>query len=413
MTLTARPTRPQLGAIAQLWRNVRVQRAIFQLAFAVFIIWLVYILITNLTDELAKIDLEAFPFVERSGDFPFVKVHLDFLGQRAGFGIKETSFGFDYSANDRYADAYVVGVLNMLRVALIGIVLATVLGLVAGIARLSPNWLVSKIATVYVETFRNVPLLVQLIFWYTAVVLQAPPIGEAIHALGAIMSVKGVALPAANATDGFGLWSVFLAVALVAAIGVWLNRARRQQRTGRASYPWWSAAGTFVVIAAGGFILAGTPLAIDRPQVEGTSYAGGVQISPEFAAVLIALVVYTGTFIAEIVRGSILAIPKGQTEAAAAVGLNPIQRLRFVILPQALRIIMPPLTNQYLNLTKNSSLAVFVAYPDLFQVSRVTVNQTGQAVPIVILLLLTYLTMSLLTSLIMNVINSRLKVPSS
>ena len=413
MTLTARPTRPQLGAIAQLWRNVRVQRAIFQLAFAVFFIWLVYILITNLTDELAKIDLEAFPFVERSGDFPFVKVHLDFLGQRAGFGIKETSFGFDYSANDRYADAYVVGVLNMLRVALIGIVLATVLGLVAGIARLSPNWLVSRIAMLYVETFRNVPLLVQLIFWYTAVVLQAPPIGEAIHALGAIMSVKGVALPAANATDGFGLWSVFLAVALVAAIGVWLNRARRQQRTGRASYPWWSAAGTFAVIAAGGFIIAGTPLAIDRPQVEGTSYAGGVQISPEFAAVLIALVVYTGTFIAEIVRGSILAIPKGQTEAAAAVGLNPIQRLRFVILPQALRIIMPPLTNQYLNLTKNSSLAVFVAYPDLFQVSRVTVNQTGQAVPIVILLLLTYLTMSLLTSLIMNVINSRLKVPSS
>ena len=204
MTLTARPTRPQLAAIAQLWRNVRVQRAIFQLAFAALIIWLGYILVTNLTDGLAKIDLEPFPFVEASRDFPFVNFKLGFLGQRAGFGIKETSFGFGYSPNDRYADAYIVGVLNMLRVALVGIVLATVLGLVAGIARLSPNWLVSRIATVYVETFRNVPLLVQLIFWYTAVVLSAPPIGEAIHGLGAIVSVKGVALPTATPADGFG-----------------------------------------------------------------------------------------------------------------------------------------------------------------------------------------------------------------
>ena len=178
---------------------------------------------------------------------------------------------------------------------------------------------------------------------------------------------------------------------------------------GRPSHPWWWAFGAFALIALVGFFATGTPLDFSRPEMEKTSFTGGLEIKPEFIALLIGLVLYTGTFIAEIVRGSIMAIPKGQSEAAAAVGLNAFQRLRYVILPQAMRIMVPPLTNQYLNLTKNSSLAVAVAFPDLFQVSRVSINQTGQAVPIIALVMLTYLAMSLIISLVMNTLNSRLK----
>ena len=187
-------------------------------------------------------------------------------------------------------------------------------------------------------------------------------------------------------------------------------RSRREDESGRPSHPWWWAFGVFTAIAAVTFFATGSPLEFDRPELGERAYIGGLQISPEFTALLVGLVVYTGTFIAEIVRGSILAIPKGQTEAASALGLNALQRLRFVILPQAMRIMVPPLTNQYLNLTKNSSLAVAVAFSDLFQVSRVTINQTGQAVPIIALVMLTYLAMSLIISLIMNIINNRLRV---
>jgi general L-amino acid transport system permease protein len=401
----------RVGGVLALWRNARVRRFVWQAAFAALVVAIAYVLITNLTSQLDKTGLEALPFVKLSGSFPFVHFDQDFLKQRAGFGIKETSFGIQYSANESYGDAYLIGILNTVRVAVVGVLLATVVGTVAGVARLSRNWLVSRIATVYVETFRNVPLLVQLIFWYTAIVLRQPTISNSIDVFGvAYISNRAVALPWADPSSGFGLWLIFLVVGLAVAGAAWTYLARREEHTGKPSYPWWWAFGAFASIAVVSFFATGTPLDYNGPQVGLRAYSGGLELSPEFTALLVGLVLYTGAFIAEVVRGSILAISKGQTEAAAALGLSGMQRLRYVILPQAMRIMIPPLTNQYLNLTKNSSLAAFVAFPDLFQVSRVSINQTGQAVPIIVLVMLTYLTMSLLTSVVMNTLNSRLRV---
>ncbi len=410
MTLGYQAPARRLGAVLALWRNVRVQRFAWQAAFAVLVIAVGYVLIDNLASELDQLDLELFPFVKLSDGFPFVDVGQDFLKQRAGFGIPETSFGLEYSGNDSYRQAYMAGFLNTVRVAVIGIFLATVVGVVAGVARLSNNWLVSRVATVYVETFRNVPLLVQLIFWYTAVFLQLPKFSDGIDLFGiAFISNRAVALPWADPTAGFGLWLLVLLVGLGVATAVRVVRSRREDQTGKPSHPWWWALGAFALIAVVTFFATGTPLDFDRPQLGEGAYLGGLQVSPELTALLVGLVLYTGAFIAEVVRGSILAIPKGQMEAAAAVGLNALQRLRLVILPQAMRIMIPPLTNQYLNLTKNSSLAVAVAFPDLFRVTRITINQTGQAVPMIALVMLTYLAMSLIISLIMNTLNSRLK----
>ena len=400
----------RIGAVLALWRNVRVQRFAWQSAFAVLVIAIGYVLIDNLVTELGQLDLEVFPFVELTDEFPFIDVTQDFLKQRAGFQIGETSFGFDFDPNDNYTRVFQAGLLNTLKVAVVGIFLATIVGVVAGVARLSRNWLVSRLAMVYVETFRNVPLLVQLIFWFTAVILQLPKISESLDIFGVVfISNRAVAIPWADGTAGFGPWLLLLLLGLVVAAALRAVRSRREDRTGRPSHPWWWAFGAFALIALVGFFATGTPLDFSRPEMGQTSFTGGLQIKPEFIALLIGLVLYTGAFIAEIVRGSITAIPKGQTEAAAAVGLNSFQRLRFVILPQAMRIMIPPLTNQYLNLTKNSSLAVAVAFPDLFQVSRVSINQTGQAVPIIVLVMLTYLAMSLIISLVMNTLNSRLK----
>ena len=399
----------RIGAVLALWRNVRVQRFAWQSAFAVLVIAIGYVLIDNLVSELGQLDLELFPFVELTDEFPFIDVTQDFLKQRAGFQIGETSFGFDYDPNDNYTRVFQAGLLNTVKVAVVGIFLATIVGVVAGVSRLSRNWLVSRVAMVYVETFRNIPLLVQLIFWFTAVILQLPKISESLDIFGvAFVSNRAVAIPWADGTAGLGPWLLLLLLGLVVAAAVRAVRSRREDRTGRPSHPWWWAFGVFGLIAVVAFFAMGMPLDFSRPEMGKTTFAGGLQIKPEFIALLIGLVLYTGAFIAEIVRGSITAIPKGQTEAAAAVGLNSFQRLRFVILPQAMRIMIPPLTNQYLNLMKNSSLAVAVAFPDLFQVSRVSINQTGQAVPIIVLVMLTYLAMSLIISLVMNTLNSRL-----
>ena len=399
----------RIGAVLALWRNVRVQRFAWQAAFAVLVIAIGYLLLDNLSSALGQLDLELFPFVKLKDGFPFIDVTQDFLKQRAGFQIGETSFGFDYDPNDNYTRVFQAGLLNTVKVAVVGIFLATALGVVAGVARLSRNWLVSRVATVYVETFRNVPLLVQLIFWFTAVVLKLPKFTDSIDIFGlAFISNRSIALPWADPTGRFGLWLLVLLVGLGVATAVRVVRSRREDHTGRPSHPWWWAFGAFTLIALIAFFATGTPLDFDRPEMGEQVFFGGLQISPQFTALLIGLVLYTGTFIAEIVRGSIQAIDKGQTEAAAAVGLNAFQRLRFVILPQAMRIMIPPLTNQYLNLTKNSSLAVAVAFPDLFQIGRITINQTGQAVPMIALVMLTYLAMSLIISLIMNTLNSRL-----
>jgi general L-amino acid transport system permease protein len=380
-----------------------VQRFVLQALVLAAVLIVAWFLVDNLIAELDRTGLSAMPFVEITSSFPFVDFDQDFLSQRAGFGIGETSFGVDYTPNDTYADAYRAGLANTFRVAFLGIIFATVVGLVAGIARLSKNWLVAHLAEAYVETFRNVPLLVQLIFWYTAVALKLPTITNTVDLSNVMLiSNRGVAVAWAEPQEGFRLWLLLLGGALAAAMAVRWVLMRWQDETGRPRYPWWGAAATFVALGAITFLATGNPLEFQVPELEGRAYVGGAQLSPEFVALLVGLVLYTGAFIAEVVRGSIQAIPRGQDEAAAALGLKSMQRLRFVILPQALRIMIPPLTNQYLNLMKNSSLAVAVAFPDVFQVTRVTINQTGQAVPMIVLVMLTYLAISLTISVAMN-----------
>lgn len=379
------------------WRNARFRRIAFQVVFALGVLVLLNFIL------------------ERAFDLGF---GYDFMGRRAGFGaegktIPDLSNPFDlqdYGANNSYRDAYVLGLLNTVRVAVIGIVLASIVGLIAGVARLSRNWLVSRLATAYVEVFRNTPLIVQLVFWYSAVFLQLPAISESISFFDvAFVSNRAAAIPSLSTDEGVNLFLAFALVGLAAGLAVRIWLGRQQERTGQQRYPGWTALAVFAGIAAVGFVISGLPVSLDIPERGERSYAGGLQMSPEFAALLVALVLYTGAFIAEVVRGSILAIPRGQTEAAAALGLNFFQRLNLVVLPQALRIMIPPLTNQYLNLTKNSSLAVAIAFPELVSVSRTIINQTGEAVSMVVLVMATYLTLSLTISLVMNTINWRLR----
>ena len=377
-----------IGAGLGFWRNVRVQRFVVQAVFAAALAAFGYYMVTQARE---------------------LELGFDFLDGRAGCDISH-QLGTSFGSNDSRRDLYIAGVVNTIRIAGVGIALATLLGLVAGVARLSKNWLLSRLALVYVETARNIPLLVQIVFWYIAVLLQLPRLADSIMVFDlAFLSNRGLALPWAQTEDGFGIWLIFLAVAAVAAVVVRLWRGRRQERTGQPSYPNWLALGTFVAIALVGFAVAGGPLSPDRPEIgeRGFSYDGGLLISAEFTALLLALVTYTGAFIAEIVRGSIQAVPKGQTEASAALGLNPFQRLNLVILPQALRIMIPPLTSQYLNLTKNSSLAVAIAFPELVGVSRTIINNTGQAIPMFVIIMATYLLMSLIISLVMNTLHRR------
>ncbi|MGH2674254.1 MAG: amino acid ABC transporter permease [Actinomycetota bacterium] len=379
---TAAPTRPPF------WRDVRILRVAGQ---AVFVILLVVVA------REAFLNLEF--GVRRQG----IDLSFDFLGNRAGFGIKE---GIDYSPNESFFKAFRVGVVNTIAVASVGIVLATLLGLVIGVARLSSNWLVRRLAQAYVEVIRNVPVLVQIIFWYVAVVLALPVIGGGLSVGGvAFLSNRGAAIPWVRLGPGAGAFVLFLLGGLVAAAMTWRWRTRANERTGEPSRRFVAALGVFAVVVLAGFVATGAPLSIDVPEAERFGYEGGFQVSPEYTALLVGLVIYTAAFIAEIIRGSIQAVPRGQKEAAEALGLAPGQQLRLVVLPQALRIAIPPLNSQYLNLTKNSSLAIAIGYPEIVSVSSTIINQAGRATQMLLLVMVTYLTLSLLISVAMNGLN--------
>jgi general L-amino acid transport system permease protein len=328
---------------------------------------------------------------------------FDFLRQRAGFPIKE---GISYSPNQSYVRALQVGLVNTIRVAGVGIVLASILGLVIGVARLSPNWLVRKIAQVYVEAIRNTPVAAQIVFWYVAVVLALPAIDGG-FSLGevAFLSNRGMAVPWFRLGADASAWGLFLLVALGAAGAVWWWRTRVNERTGTPHHRVLWSFPLLAGAAAIGYVVAGDPLGVNVPEFTPRGYRGGAQLSPEFAALLIGLVIYTAAFIAEIVRGSILAVSKGQKEAAEALGLTPFQQLRYVVLPQALRVAIPPINSQYLNLTKNSSLAVLIGYPELVSVSRTISFQAGRATQVLLIVMTTYLTISLSISFLMNLLN--------
>jgi general L-amino acid transport system permease protein len=334
----------------------------------------------------------------------------------SGFGFWNNTAGFDisqalisYSAStSSFGRAFWVGLLNTLLVAGIGIVLATVLGFIVGIARLSRNWLVARLAGGYVELIRNVPLLLQILFWYNAVLRSLPSLRASIALPGGgILNNRGLFLPRPEFEPGFAAVVAALLLGILAALLLRLWARRRQTQTGTQLRVFWPALGLVCGLPLAAFVLTGRPLAFENPDVGRFNVHGGLEILPEFAALLIALVVYTAAFIAEVVRAGVLAVPSGQTEAAQALGLRSGRTLRLVVVPQAMRVIIPPLTSQYLNLIKNSSLAVAIGYPDLVQVFAGSVlNITGQAVEVIAITMAVYLTISLVTSFLMNLYGS-------
>lgn len=330
---------------------------------------------------------------------------FSFLQREAAFGISESPIA--YSPADSYFRALMVGLLNTLVVAALGIVLATLLGTIVGIARLSSNWLIARMATVYVEGIRNIPLLLQLFFWY-ALITSLPAPRLALTPLpGVFLSNRGLKIPTFIMVETHWIVVGALLVGLALAFGIYRWSKRRQDRTGEMFPAITTGIGLTLGLPLIVFLLAGAPLEIDVPQLQGFNFSGGTTVTPEFAALLAGLVIYTATFIAEIVRSGILSVSYGQTEAAVALGLKRAQVLRLVILPQALRVIVPPLTSQYLNLTKNSSLAVAIGYPDLVSIAGTTINQTGQAIEGVAIIMAVFLTISLSISSFMNWYNRR------
>jgi general L-amino acid transport system permease protein len=335
----------------------------------------------------------------------------------SGFGFLDRTAGFDisqsliqYSNLSTYGRAFWVGLLNTLLVAAIGIVFATVFGFVIGIARLSSNWLIARLATVYVEVVRNVPLLLQLLFWYFAVLKSLPTPRQSVPVPGGgFLNVRGLYLPAPVAEPGFGAVIVAFIAGVAISIGLSVWARRRQMRTGQQFPVLWASIALIVLLPTLVHLVLGSPLHWEYPVLRGFNFQGGMVMQPEFLALLLGLAIYTASFIAEIVRAGILGVPKGQKEAAKALALSNGQMLRLVLIPQAARIIIPPLTSQYLNLTKNSSLAVAIGYPDFVSVFTGTVlNQTGQAVEVILMTMGVFLIISLLTSAVMNWFNQRM-----
>lgn len=334
---------------------------------------------------------------------------FDFLGRAAGFDLSTSLL--PYSSNSSYGRALLVGFWNTALVAVIGIALATVLGFALGVMRLSRNWVVSRFATVYIEIVRNIPLLLQIFIWYALVLKPLPGPKQAISLFDSIfISNRGIIAPHPSFGDGAWLSLLLTAVALA---GTWLFRrwARaRQEATGQRLPVWWISIVLIIVAPILGLVLAGWPVTWSYPALAGFNFKGGMTLVPEFVALLLALSIYTAAFIAENVRAGIMAVSHGQTEAANALGLDSGKTLRLVVIPQALRVIIPPLASQYLNLTKNSSLAVAIGYPDLMYAGGTVNNQSGKAIEVFSMLLLVYLTVSLLTSLFMNWFNARIKL---
>ena len=343
---------------------------------------------------------------------------LSHFSSRAGFGISHT-FIVDYTSNDSRWVSYFTGVVNTIRVCIVAILFATLLGTLMGVARLSKNILFSTISYLYVEILRNTPLLIQIIFWQI-IFLKLPRISEALtFGNTVVISNRGILLPSATGSNNGNIWIVLIVISIILALFVSYIVNKREDVEGKSIKLFnlkinGNLLGIllFFTLAVSTYFILQQPYNLDLPSLyqnnKGTFLqSGGFEFTPEFGAILFALVMYTGTFITEIVRGSIQSLSKGQTEAAQALGLSHYQTMTLIVLPQALRSIIPPLTNQYLNLTKNSSLSVVIAYPELFMVSRTIMNNSGHALPVFFLILITYLSLSLAISIFMNIINRR------
>jgi len=385
---------PSRSARVVFYNDPKVRSIAYQLALCAVVGFLVYGAASNAIDNLARAHIA-------SG--------FGFWNNTAGFDISQTLIEYS-SRGSTYGRAFWVGLLNTLLVAGVGIIFATILGFVVGISRLSRNWLLAKVAGGYVEIIRNLPLLLQLLFWYNAVLKALPDIRDSIAVGGGLfLNNRGLFLPQPIFQSGFGSVEIALLAGILGAFAFYVWARKRQEQTGQQA-PVLSVAFALVVgLPFAVFAISGFPLGFEFPQAGRFNITGGVEILPEFAALLFGLSIYTAAFIAEVVRAGILAVSRGQSEAAYSLGLRSGPTLRLVVVPQAMRVIIPPLTSQYLNLTKNSTLAVAIGYPDLVQVFTGTVlNQTGQAVEVVAITMLVYLVISLGTSLLMNIYNSRM-----
>jgi general L-amino acid transport system permease protein len=381
---------PSNGARPKPWNNPKVRMFVFQTLALATVFWFGWTLFHNTLSNM-----------ESRG----ISTGFGFLDQTSGFGIIMSLVPYDSTMT--YGRTFVVGLLNTLLVSAMGVVAATIIGFAVGVARLSSNWLIAKLALVYIETIRNIPLLLQIFFWYFAVLQTLPSPRQSLDVADMFfLSNRGLYFPTASAEPGFGWVMAALIVGIAVSDFVHRWAKKRQFRTGQL-FPALRV-GTVLILALPllMFVLVGRPLVWEMPALTGFNFTGGASILPELAALWIALSLYTASFIAEIVRSGILAVDSGQTEAANALGLRPSFTLRLVIIPQAMRVIIPPLTSQYLNLVKNSSLATAIAYPDLVSVFMgTTLNQTGQAVEVVAITMAVYLTISLIISGLMNIYN--------
>ncbi len=336
----------------------------------------------------------------------------------SGFGFLERESSFEigesliaYSAADTYGKALLVGILNTLKVSFIGIVLCLIIGLFVGVARLSTNWLVKKLAMIYIEVMQNIPVLLQLFFWYALFYEMFPGPRQALNPLaGVFISNRGVALavPAAHQAHFYMFVTLVLGLGMGFCLKYWAKK--RKYATGKDFPVLWSFLGLSLGLPFLVWVFFGGPTQMDVPEMKGFNFQGGIMLSPEFIALLMGLVIYTSAFVAEAVRAGIQAVSRGQTEAAMSIGLKKKHILNLVILPQALRVIIPPLTSQMLNLTKNSSLAIAIGYPDFVSVANTTINQTGQSIEGVAMIMACYLTFSISTSIFMNWYNKKSKL---
>ena len=376
------------------WNNPKVRSTAFQVLLVLGVGVLFYEIIANTIDNLKTRNIA-------SG--------FGFLTKTAGFDIIQSLV--PYSSASSYGTAILAGFYNTILISVLAIVLATIIGFTMGVARLSKNWLVARVGTLYVEIFRNVPLLLWIFIFYSALLQPLPGPKQALNFLNSFfLSNRGLIMPKPMFGDGAWLALVGLAAAIVASFLIHRWSKERQTRTGQIFPIFWTSLGLIIGLPLLGLVLMGFPLSWEFPELKGFNFAGGVHVIPEVIALFLALSVYTGTFIAEAVRAGIQAISHGQTEASYALGLRPGKALRLVVIPQAMRVIIPPLGSTYLSLTKNSSLAVAIGYPDLVATGGTVLNQTGQAIEIVGIFMIVYLTLSLLTSLLMNWFNSRMKL---
>ncbi len=374
--------------------NPKFRGIVSQLIVLALLGWGLYWIVANTQANLVKLNQ----------NFGF-----DFLGKAAGFDLSTSLI--EYSSNSNFGRALLAGFYNTALISIVGIIFATILGFIVGVMRLSKNWVISSAATIYIEIIRNIPLLLQIFIWYALVLKPLPGVKAAFNFGDTVfISNRGIIAPYATFGDGAWIALAFLALALVGTWGFRRWSWKRQEATGQILPVWWISIAIIVAAPILGLLAAGWPVTWDYPQLAGFNFKGGMTLVPEFIALFLALVIYTATFIAEIVRSGIIAVSHGQTEASHALGLSNGKTLRLVVIPQAMRIIIPPLTSQYLNLTKNSSLAVAIGYPDLMYAAGTVNNQSGKAIEVYSIALIVYLTTSLVTSLFMNWFNARMKL---